>query len=197
NDPSVDVTAIKNFVNSDGAVGIGYIAIMGDDLVEKQIDRSGVKDFEGSYADALKYAKEEGAKSMDYGVKGVLSGDLNPKSFYVREGTAYNVGDIGNYLWGRGMAELGIMIGEAKMGAHYNNIMNGRDQKTPLYDFGPGTYGDPRFWDSPGDQKAIDNGYRNSSAGKANLARRKKQIEDGKKMYQEQKHKSVIGPLKW
>ncbi|WP_343788110.1 RHS repeat-associated core domain-containing protein, partial [Wandonia haliotis] len=27
NDPSVDVTAIKNFVNSDGAVGIGYMVV--------------------------------------------------------------------------------------------------------------------------------------------------------------------------
>ncbi|SUJ02348.1 Uncharacterised protein [Sphingobacterium spiritivorum] len=104
---------------------------------------------------------------MDYGVQNVSSGDLSSNTLYVREGTAYNVGDIGNYMWGRGMAELGIDLGVARLGAHYNNLMNGRSQKTSAYDFGPGTYGTIGLLDSPADQRAISNGYNNSPAGKA------------------------------
>ncbi|NLR79520.1 hypothetical protein [Chitinophaga eiseniae] len=110
----------------------------------------------------ISYAKAQGARKMDYGYQGIRSGDLDPKKFYIRNGTAYNVGDIGNYLWGRGMGYLGIPLGVSQAGAHYNNIFNGKNQITPLYDFGPGTYGAPGFWDSPGDQRAIINGYNSS-----------------------------------
>ena len=89
---------------------------------------------------------------------------LKPNTFYIREGTAYNIGDIGNYLWGRGMSELGVNLGTAVIGAHVNNMMWGRDQKTPLYDFGPGTYGSPGFFDAESDQRAIRNGYNNNNS---------------------------------
>lgn len=69
------------------------------------------------------------------------------------------------------MAELGFELGEARMGAHVNNALWGRKQKTGLLDFGEGTYGPPSLWDSPGDQRAIVNGYSNSPAGKAILKR--------------------------
>lgn len=39
-------------------------------------------------------------------------------------------------------------------------MFNGRKQKTPLYDFGPGTYGTPGLFDSPGDQRAIRAGFK-------------------------------------
>jgi hypothetical protein len=44
-------------------------------------------------------------------------------------------------------------------------MFSGRDQKTPLYDFGPGTYGKPGLFDSQGDQRAIHWGYVNSPKG--------------------------------
>jgi RHS repeat-associated protein len=163
NDPSVDVLAIKNGVESGGKVGITGIEIMSDEKANKQIDRSGVKSPEAQNS-PLSYAKNQGAKKMDYGVQGIIHGDLDPKKFYLRGGVAYNVGDIGNYLWGRGMGYLGIPLGVAQMGAHYNNIFHGKDQKTKYYDFGPGTYGAPGFWDSPGDQRALINGYNTSPA---------------------------------
>lgn len=119
----------------------------------------------------LSYAKNEGARNMDYGVQNVASGDLSSNTLYVRENIAYNVGDIGNYMWGRGMAELGINLDVARLGAHYNNLMNGRSQKTSAYDFGPGTYGSIGLLDSPADQRAIKNGYSNSPVGKAILER--------------------------
>lgn len=110
-----------------------------------------------------------------------------------RVGTAYNVGDIGNYLFGRGMAELGLSLTDAKAGAHYNDIFFGRRQKAALYDFGPGTYGSPGFWDSDGDQRAIDAGFRNSEAGQQFLLKRKKKIERGKKLWKKQKRKYPTG----
>jgi RHS repeat-associated protein len=149
NDPKTDVQAIKN-----GA--ITHVEIMGDEKVDRQINNSGVKDVKSGPQD---YAKDQATKKMDYGHRGQETGDLAKDTFYVRGGTAYNIGDIGNYLWGRGMSELGIGLRTSKLGAHWNNITNGEDQKTKSYDFGPGTYGKPGFWDSPADQRAITNGY--------------------------------------
>ncbi|NOW99165.1 RHS repeat domain-containing protein, partial [Mucilaginibacter sp. SG564] len=157
NDPKNDALAIRNGK-------INKVEIMSDQKVEKQIDRSDVKTNKGN---PVSFAKEQGAKKMDYGMEGIRSGDLSSNTFYIREGTAYNVGDIGNYLWGRGMAELGIDLNVARAGAHYNNMFNGRDQTTSAYDFGPGTYGSPGVFDSPDDQRAISNGYLNSPAGKS------------------------------
>lgn len=176
NDPENDMKAIKNGIASNGKVGINKVTILSDAAVEDQINKSGVKGPEAQES-PLSYAKTEGANKMDYGVQGINSGDLNPKSFYIREGTAYNVGDIGNYLWGRGIAELGIGLGTASLGAHYNNFVNGRDQKTPLYDFGAGTYGAPGLLDSPGDQRAIKNGYSNSPAGSAIIQKEIRRIQ--------------------
>lgn len=102
---------------------------------------------------------------MDYGVKGIQSGDLNSNTFYIREKVAYNVGDTGNYLWGRGMAELGISLGTASIGAHVNNMVNGRRDQTAFYTFGSGTNGSPGLFDSQADQRAIHRGYANSPKG--------------------------------
>lgn len=105
---------------------------------------------------------------MDYGVRGIDDGDLNTNTFYIREKIAYNVGDIGNYLFGRGVAELGLNLGTASIGAHLNNMgswIKGNGDYTPKYDFGPGTYGKPGLFDSQGDQRAISRGYSNSPKG--------------------------------
>ena len=67
------------------------------------------------------------------------------------------------------MAELGIDLGDALIGAQVNNMVNGRRQGTSLYDFGPGTYGPSGFWDSDAGQKAIKSGYLNSPRGKRNM----------------------------
>ncbi len=50
----------------------------------------------------MNYAKNQGANKMDYGVQGIINGDLKANTFYVRShklyGTtynyAYNVGDM-------------------------------------------------------------------------------------------------------
>jgi len=152
NDPEADAQAIIN-------VTINKVDFVADATVDNQMQRSGVKDHQG-----IGYAKHESTAGgkMDYGYQ-VLEKykDLSEKSFYIRGGTAYNVADYGNYLWGRGMAELGITDGIASLGAHYNNFFNGRrgSDYYPKYDFGPGTYGKPGWFDSPGDQRAIMRGH--------------------------------------
>ncbi len=157
NDPVTDVQAIKNGTMTD-------VEVMSDEKVERQINRSGVK---GVKSDKLSYAYNQGDKKMDYGVSGYDSHDLNENTFYVRKGTAYNLGDIGNYLWGRGMAELGISLPIALSGADYNNMTRGKAQKTAIYDMGPGTYGSPGFFDSQADQRAITKGYYSSPKQKS------------------------------
>jgi RHS repeat-associated protein len=168
NDPDVDVLAIKNGVASNGQVGITRVENMSDALVEKRIDASGVKSPEAQ-ANPISFANQQGRQgNMDYGVRGIDAGDLKPNTFYIREKIAYNVADIGNYLFGRGVAELGINLGTASIGAHLNNMgswIKGNGDYTPKYDFGPGTYGKPGLFDSQGDQRAISRGYSNSPKG--------------------------------
>ena len=64
------------------------------------------------------------------------------------------------------MATLGIPYLNASLGAHLNNMFSGRAQQgydgsKAFYDFGPGTYDheEMTWFDSPGDQRAIYNGY--------------------------------------
>ena len=158
NDPAVDVQAIKN-----GA--INRVEIMSDAKVEERIDASGVKG-QDAQSRPMSFANEQGRQgNMDYGVRGFMDGSLKQNTFYIRGGHAYNIGDIGNYLFGRGMAELGIQLSTTSIGAHVNNMVNGRRDKVPLYDFGPGTYGKPGLFDSQGDQRAIVRGFLSTPKG--------------------------------
>jgi RHS repeat-associated protein len=162
NDPKTDVLGIKN-----GA--ITRIELMSESKIENSLIKSGVYS-KAAQARPFKFANNAGRSgSMDYGMAGIFSNDpgtmLRSNTFYLRENFAYNVGDIGNYLWGRGMAELGINLAIAQSGAHVNNMANGRNQKTPYYDFGPGTYGRSGVFDSNADQQAIQRGYLSSPKG--------------------------------
>jgi hypothetical protein len=175
NDPETDTQAIRNTYQSKGRVGINQVAFLSEEKIERLMNESGVKSAEAKDS-RYSYAWHQGALKMDYGVRGIRSGELDSKSFYVRDGVAYNVGDIGNYLFGRGAAELGLGVGEAKSGAHVNNILLGNKQINPIYSFGPRTYGAPGFWDSPADQRAIDKGWHSSPEAKRSmdLAEKKK-----------------------
>jgi RHS repeat-associated protein len=160
NDVSTDIQAIKNG-------RITMIKNLSNEDVEKMIDKSGVKKKFNGYKERLKYAYNQGAGKMDYGIQNLYV-FFEDNSFYVRNGVAHNIGDIGNYMWGRGMAELGIALETALKGAHFNNAVNGRSQKVKVYDFGPGTYGSAGVLDSKADQNAISRGYNTSEAGKRN-----------------------------
>lgn len=174
NYPVADVQAIKNGIAGKG--GINKVEVLTDSKVEKMITESGVKSSEARKSPLL-YAWKEGANKMDYGATGIGARDLNTRTFYIREGVAYNVGDMGNYLFGRGAAELGISVGVAQTGGQVNNMLSGRTQKTPLYTFGPGTNGPPAFFDSPGDQRAIYNGHTNSPVG-AEILRQSQKVQE-------------------
>jgi RHS repeat-associated protein len=161
NDPDADAKAIDNG-------DITQFETLSDSKVESMIDASGVRSAAAQNS-PWSYAKNEATEKMDYG----HYNNLAKNTFYIRENTAYNVGDIGNYLWGRGMAELGFDLGTARLGAYANNALFGRRQWAEKYNFGKGTYGDAGFWDSPGDQRAIVNGYSNSPAGKNYVKRQR------------------------
>jgi RHS repeat-associated protein len=158
NDPDIDAKSIDNGE-------ITQVEMLSDATVERIMDASGVRS-DAAQNSPWSYAKNEAAGKMDYGHYRSLS----KNTFYVRENTAYNVGDMGNYLWGMGMAKLGFDLGTAKMGAHVNNALWGRSQWTDKYNFGVGTYSATNsFWDSHGDQRAITKGYSNSPLGRSRL----------------------------
>jgi RHS repeat-associated protein len=171
NDPDADAQAVKNGK-------ITNLEFMSDSKLESMIDASGVKTTVARNS-SWNYAYNQGKATgkMDYGWIGANSKELKKNTFYVRENIAYNIGDIGNYIWGRGMAELGIALPTARLGAHVNNMLFGRRQHTNAYDFGDGTYGPPGFFDSDGDQRAIVNGYLSSPEGRKWLEIHKRQKE--------------------
>lgn len=153
NDPAVDVQGIKNGE-------ITNIAIATDAMVNGEIEKSGVNSVDPKKG--FTYAKNNSTATgkMDYG----MQDNLLHNTFYLRNGTAYNVADFGNYLWGRGMAQLEVDLPMTSIGAHYNHFFNGRSRRdnTSKYDFGPGTYGSPGLFDAKADQRAIISGYMNN-----------------------------------
>ncbi len=74
----------------------------------------------------------------------------NYNSLNVIDGVAYNNPYYGNFLWGQGGKQLGFSYNTLKTAAHLNNAFNSRSDNP----------GKPyRVLDSPGDQRAIRNGY--------------------------------------
>jgi hypothetical protein len=157
NDPVYDAKAID-----DGE--ITRFENLSDATVDMLMEKSGVRSAEAQ-DHPMSYAASTSTTWMDFGTYKNDQGkdQFNKNTLYMREGRAYNIGDIGNYLWGMGMSELGISLGVARAGAHANNIWQGmRGGQIPqAYNLGnnkqPMSQG---FWDSPGDQRAIANGYR-------------------------------------
>ena len=156
NDPNHDFNAVLEGGH------IHELTYVSDADVSNMMQRSGVT---STMARLFPYAyawNQSVAGKMDYGANYGLSRE----TFYVRNGIAYNLGDYGNYLWGAGMATLGIPYINASIGAHLNNMFSGKEQQGPTdykatYYFGPGTYSNEgmTLFDSPEDQRAIYNGY--------------------------------------
>lgn len=71
-------------------------------------------------------------------------------------GKGYNDKDFGNFLWGMAGRKLGKSLITLKIGAHINNIFNGRKDNIddPFYD-----KNDADLLDSEYDQEAIEDGY--------------------------------------
>jgi hypothetical protein len=85
--------------------------------------------------------------NMDY-----YSSHLNDNyAFYLSNNTAYNPMDAGNYLWGVGIAKLGIPAWDAYRGSQINAVLLGNRQN--------GKAGINLKGDSEADQRAIFNGY--------------------------------------
>jgi hypothetical protein len=176
NDNKIDVQAIKNYIN-DPSTGIGKVTVAGPELVHYMIACSGVYDKnEESIPEKKKFLEEQATGKMDYGAVGLSKSLLDKQSFYIintigTAGTAYNVGDMGNFIWGAAINAIGLGKNSARLGAHYNQFFNvWRKSKKgelpkqwqPGYDFGPGTYNVTKkidMFDSKADQKAIFNGW--------------------------------------
>jgi RHS repeat-associated protein len=163
NDGALVAQAIKNGV-------INKVEMVSDAKIEQQMDRSGVKT-DAARSAAITYASNQGTAGglMDYAIQGAAAGDLNRNTLYVTGGVGYDIADFGNFLFGRGMAELGVSLVTTQLGAQYNHIFNNRFRGTdaaPIFDLGPGTYdpNNPGWFDSGSDQRAMANGYSSSPA---------------------------------
>ncbi|MEN9301660.1 MAG: hypothetical protein RL264_89, partial [Bacteroidota bacterium] len=167
NDSKLAIQAIRN--NS-----ITKIEVLSDKKIQKIMINSGVYT-KKAQSNPYKYVLENGVANgkMDYGIQGAESGDIEKNTLYIRNGIAYDNGDIGNYLFGYGASEVGIPGGISQIGANYNHIKNGRRGKdhTDFYDHGPGTYGKPGLLDSNADQSAIVRGAAESPANKIRLGK--------------------------
>ena len=173
NDPEVDALAILNGK-------INRIDFLSDENVNMLIEESGVLNSSAQFW-RWSYAAFSCVGKMDYGLRGKDKGVFEKNTFYIRENVAYNIGDIGNYMWGRGMAELGFELGDAQIAAHVHNAMFGRARFTDVYDFGKGTSEGYSFLDSPADQRAIRNGYNSTEAAQRvqeKIQRRNKKINE-------------------
>jgi RHS repeat-associated protein len=161
NDPENDGKAIENGK-------ITRFEIMSSSKFNKMIEQSGVKT-DAARKSPLTYAKKQGVGGglMDYGANACYSGEMSSNTFYMLDNIAYNIGDMGNYMFGYGAGELGLDYASVWLGSNGNNAVNGRKDKFPCYDFGVGTYGEPGFWDSPSDQAAISRGFSNSPYSKS------------------------------
>ena len=65
----------------------------------------------------------------------------------------YNGSDFGNFMWGMAGRRLGFNLMTLRLGAHFNNMMNGAEDNAwnPSYEH--------RILDAAADQRAIRNGY--------------------------------------
>ena len=180
NDGKLVAQAVKNGV-------INKVEFVTDEKINKQMERSGVTSAEAQKNPTSYAMNSKAGGKMDYAVQGAAAGDLNKNTLYVTGNVGYDIVDFGNFLWGRGMGELGIDILTAKIGAQYNHIFNGRrgNDVTPLFDLGPGTYGKAGWFDASSDQRAITNGIysspRANREGEAELKRLEQEMKYGPK----------------
>lgn len=76
--------------------------------------------------------------------------NITQRNYNSLNGVAYNNPDYGNFLWGQGGKQLGFSYGILRAASHINNAFNdGSDNPGKPY----------HVLDSPGDQRAIRNGY--------------------------------------
>lgn len=173
NDPKLIAQAVKNGV-------INKVEFLTDAKIQRQMDASGVNSSEAR-SNPIAYAWKNGQKSgkMDYAIQGAASGDLNKNTLYVAMGTGYDIGDIGNYLLGMGAGQLGFSASDSKFGGQVNQLLFGRrgSDITSLFNLGPGTYGNPGFFDSQADQRAIGNGNAASPRRAAEVEKEVKQLQ--------------------
>ncbi|HMI60217.1 MAG TPA: hypothetical protein VK518_04895 [Puia sp.] len=175
NDPSLAAQAVKNGV-------MNRVEFISNEKIQKQLDRSGVESPEAQNS-PISYAWQGAAGGlMDYAIAGARAADLNQNTLYVTGDIGYDIADFGNFLFGRGMADLGVSYNTTVIGAQYNHIFNNRFRShdaAPIFDLGPGTFdpNNPGWFDAETDQRAIFNGYSSSPREKQRQNRTWDQID--------------------
>jgi RHS repeat-associated protein len=152
NDYADDMAGIKS-----GELKLRFV---GNDEISEMMVRSGVLE-QGNRDNATTYIERESRpKNRESVLSGKSKGKMDyqnytneyPKygSLNIVEGIAYNNADYGNFLWGQGGKQLGFSYGTLRTASHINNAFNsGTDNPDKPYN----------VLDSPGDQRAIRNGY--------------------------------------
>ena len=157
----VEVQFTDAFFNDPKAIedgSINRLQVVTDAQIENILAESGVEDQANKtnkYSYALRESNSSNIKGdghMDYVITGLYQGaTISAYDNYLfvtkTEGkiVAHNTYNFGNFLWGAGMAALGIPYPIAKLGAHLNNFFFDTDSKWHL--------------DSKDDQFSIKLGY--------------------------------------
>ncbi len=176
NDPGFDKKKVLK--------GDTKIEVVSNEDVNKIVDET-KKQFTSSYKSKIGFTRKESASEydlvdevytkiakMDYLTKLELTEKKNT-FFIMDDNNAFNNQDYGNYLWGATTAGIGIKLGIARLGAHYNSFLRsnkdnyGNKEYTPAkwYQFG-------KKLDSKADQRAIKKGHK-SQAGRSAAKRGK------------------------
>ena len=151
NDYADDMAGIKS-----GELKLRFVS---NDEINSAMVESGVME-QGNRDNAWSYIERESRPKGNEGIlsDGKSSGKMdyqnitqrNYNSLNVVDGVAYNNPDYGNFLWGQGGKQLGFSYGTLRAASHVNNAFNsGSDNPGKQY----------HVLDSPGDQRAIRNGY--------------------------------------
>jgi len=139
NDPENDTEAIR-----DG--NITRMKIVNREQVNGAVENSGAP---GATLSLLYTYNESIAGQLDFAYDPDVSSE-NTLHVVEELGVGYNQKDYGNFVWGAAQKSMHHPLWLSKFGAHVNNAIGGAEQNGM----------DVGFWDSTGDQRAIEAGHR-------------------------------------
>ncbi|MBL6449631.1 RHS repeat-associated core domain-containing protein [Fulvivirga sp. 29W222] len=137
------------------------VELISNSEIESTIDASGANDPKNqdnrySFIHRESRFQHDGSKGkMDFWASGIIRGDnvLHVARSKAGGAVGYNPSDFGNFMWGMAGRRLWFNLTTLRLGAHYNNMMNGKEDNAwnPSYEH--------QLLDSKADQRAIINGY--------------------------------------
>jgi RHS repeat-associated protein len=101
--------------------------------------------------------QHKGSKGkMDFwATSAIMKGDnvLHVARSIAGDAVGYNGSDFGNFMWGMAGRKIGFNLTTLRLGAHYNNMMNGEEDNKWNKQY------EHQILDAAADQRAIRNGY--------------------------------------